>query len=218
MERTLDPSRVQRALEQPLYVIDNRAPHYIIQGNAGQAYELTVSTTEVNCPCMDFQRNHAICKHVIYVLSKILRIPLDTHTRLAQLLQRRVLIVPPIALAEFLTRTVQTPHDVAPHAASTLCSLPSAAIDLLHATPLQPLTPLQHLLKIAEQHPEWVALPRYDEEAKENVCCICYCDMNPMEEDLVWCHYSCGNLLHAACYKLCVRAKRPNCPQCRAKF
>ncbi len=78
-------ARLSRALNQPLYLVEDLCSEHEtawkIMGNSGTAYRvglpLNLDVNLLECECMDHQRRKLACKHILFVLHRVLRLPLD---------------------------------------------------------------------------------------------------------------------------------------------
>jgi hypothetical protein len=74
-------SRVSRALSQRIYLIDSIAPaegsgegfYFSIMGNSGTAYDIRIGPKRVSCSCPDHSANKNLCKHLLFVLIRLLK-------------------------------------------------------------------------------------------------------------------------------------------------
>src|SRR5438128_468175 len=68
--------RIQRALTQRIYLLgtiqgDRGQTIYQIQGTTGTEYEVDV--TRSTCTCVDFQQRWQPCKHIFFVIHRVLQ-------------------------------------------------------------------------------------------------------------------------------------------------
>ena len=98
----IDARRVDRALTEHIYLISNANPdEYIVMGSAGYPYEVHVDTTKqlAMCTCPDCEHNGAVCKHILYVLFRVLHSPVVRSGSLAGVIanaQPRPRVLPPV--------------------------------------------------------------------------------------------------------------------------
>lgn len=115
-----DPRRVERALEQRLMLIQTEsdahsaAIEYLVRGNSGTDYSvrLNAADDQATCTCPDHMNRHSICKHILYVLYRILRVPRSVKTLLLALQQANLVPevrVPGVCQSDVLRRVWQ-PH------------------------------------------------------------------------------------------------------------
>lgn len=75
-----DPNRKLRGLIQKLYLVETlpaTVPEelsYQIMGSTGNVYTVTISTNP-SCTCPDYQTRHNRCKHIYFVLLRIMQVP-----------------------------------------------------------------------------------------------------------------------------------------------
>lgn len=88
MDQVLDPARVQRALtQQRIRLLDTIAPgQYLIQGSQDNNWTVHLDGTHVECTCPDNQNRGAVCKHLIFVLIRVLHKPITAARTVRQLL------------------------------------------------------------------------------------------------------------------------------------
>ncbi len=70
-------TRLERALSQRLYLIDankhsDREWEFIVEGSTGNAYTVDVCD-KLSCSCMDFRTRNLICKHIYFVIARVLK-------------------------------------------------------------------------------------------------------------------------------------------------
>eukprot|EP00603_Paraphysomonas_imperforata_P011960 CAMPEP_0114458774 /NCGR_PEP_ID=MMETSP0104-20121206/4858_1 /TAXON_ID=37642 ORGANISM="Paraphysomonas imperforata, Strain PA2" /NCGR_SAMPLE_ID=MMETSP0104 /ASSEMBLY_ACC=CAM_ASM_000202 /LENGTH=230 /DNA_ID=CAMNT_0001631375 /DNA_START=1 /DNA_END=690 /DNA_ORIENTATION=- len=72
--------RIHRAISQRLYLLDQRdtsndvlSKRFAVLGSTGNVYEVDICQKSC-CTCPDYQRGH-LCKHVLFVFLKVLRVP-----------------------------------------------------------------------------------------------------------------------------------------------
>ncbi|AYV78107.1 MAG: RING domain protein [Edafosvirus sp.] len=71
-------ARKHRALSQPLYILEMLKPNnsnsrkFNIMGSTGNIYTVTISASP-SCTCPNCQINGATCKHILFVLFKIMK-------------------------------------------------------------------------------------------------------------------------------------------------
>jgi hypothetical protein len=76
--------RIQRALQQRMYLIEQvdlsdesgLAKKFVVLGSTGNVYEVIIDKRP-RCSCPDCERGH-LCKHIIFVILKVLRVPNDS--------------------------------------------------------------------------------------------------------------------------------------------
>lgn len=68
-------ARLQRALQQRLFVIEQDELNFQISGSTGNIYSCKIRANP-KCSCPDGYRNNR-CKHILYILVKVLKYPRD---------------------------------------------------------------------------------------------------------------------------------------------
>jgi len=213
--------RIKRALEERLFVVDNldvssSCRQFAIMGSTGNVYTVQIGS-DVRCTCPDFARGFHNCKHLLYVLIRVLRVS-RTDPRLvakrfpaaevARLLSEAP-HVHPSCLADARVRSayeqikggateqqVQDDASGAPKVAATHAASAGAAPLSLSGRPRTPL------------------------DDAEELCAICFDDLTS-HDDTVWCRRQCGKNVHTLCMEVWIKHKQrervePSCPNCRA--
>lgn len=77
-------SRKVRALTQNISLLatlneNDGTKIYVIKGTTGSTYKVSIEGTPM-CTCHDFTTRHIKCKHIYYVLMRILNVDADTYT------------------------------------------------------------------------------------------------------------------------------------------
>ncbi|PPJ59172.1 hypothetical protein CBER1_03058 [Cercospora berteroae] len=143
----------------------------LISGSKGNVYTVRVShIVTCNCPVSIFERKgtEEHCKHALYALHTVLRIPDHLQYRNSFLHSE---------LKEIFANSPPLPAQVAEESEKD-----------------------------------------GSRKATDGDCPICFMEFEE-GEDLVWCKASCGNNLHAQCFKQWEKAKHPvTCPYCRAHW
>ena len=91
--------RLERALSERLYLIERRdlsevsqsglvslRVQFAVLGSTGNVYEVLVARMP-SCTCVDFRDRRTVCKHLLFVYAKVLRVQRDSH-----ILQQRALL------------------------------------------------------------------------------------------------------------------------------
>ena len=72
--------RIQRALNQRLYLIDRDNTGFLVQGSRGTSYNVVANldneegVLEYSCACMDHAIRKNICKHIVFVLMRVMQV------------------------------------------------------------------------------------------------------------------------------------------------
>lgn len=86
-----DFGRIERALSQRLYLLnfDAESFGYTVQGSTGSNYNLIINPDSIPedwyCTCPDYKTRKSICKHMVFVLFRVLRLPVGHVSRLLDL-------------------------------------------------------------------------------------------------------------------------------------
>ena len=91
--------RLERAMSERLYLIERRdlsevsqsglvslRVQFAVLGSTGNVYEVLVARVP-SCTCVDFRDRRTVCKHLLFVYAKVLRVQRDSH-----ILQQRALL------------------------------------------------------------------------------------------------------------------------------
>lgn len=188
--------RIERAVSQRMYLISrsDKSEHekeFTVLGSVGNVYTVNVSH-KPRCSCPDFEKGN-LCKHILFVLLKVLRLPPDS-----QLIYQVALLTH--ELTEIFSKAPANPT----HAVMASHSVQRKYQELTNSN--------GH----ANGHgPE-------KRKPAEGDCPICYEEMTT-KEPLVWCELGCGNNVHAACFQQWSLTKSRNgeeisCVYCRAPW
>ncbi len=77
-----DQTRVRRALSESLFLLHQQNRTYHVMGSRGTSYQVEIlephvlTSKVVRCECPDFTLNHHICKHIYFLLYRILNLPI----------------------------------------------------------------------------------------------------------------------------------------------
>ena len=81
--------RIERALAQRLYLVqkddicssdgekEQLGCNFVVLGSTGNVYTVRIAH-EAECDCPDHQRTNSLCKHILFVLLKVIRLPPDS--------------------------------------------------------------------------------------------------------------------------------------------
>lgn len=75
-ERRKHKERVQRCITQGLRLldIDETQTQFKVMGATGTEYQVSVNDLNVTCNCQDCIRRHRKCKHILFVLARVLQL------------------------------------------------------------------------------------------------------------------------------------------------
>ena len=73
--------RMERALSQRMYLLNSTGSEnnwlFLIEGSTGTQYQINFNEQYVKCKCIDFNKRKKICKHIMFIICRILKdIPL----------------------------------------------------------------------------------------------------------------------------------------------
>jgi hypothetical protein len=89
-ERKKHRERVQRCITEGLRLleIDDTKTQIKVMGSTGTEYQVSLNDLNITCNCQDCIRRHRKCKHILFVLSRVLRL---SESELEQMGPRSVL-------------------------------------------------------------------------------------------------------------------------------
>lgn len=102
MDKTLDPARVQRALsQQRIRLLNTTAPgEYLIQGSQDNTWVVHLDAMHAECTCPDHTQRGTVCKHLIFVLNRVLHKPVTGTQTVRELLHDVPAVLPPVSTGE----------------------------------------------------------------------------------------------------------------------
>jgi uncharacterized Zn finger protein len=79
----VDSCRLQRALNQRMYLLnynqtDNDVYNFYVEGSSAVNYHVSLRSSYYTCNCPDHQLRNSICKHILFAVYRVLKVPLDT--------------------------------------------------------------------------------------------------------------------------------------------
>lgn len=220
--------RIKRALEQRLFVVDNAnvsstCRKFTIFGSVGNLYTVQIGS-DVSCTCPDFAKGFHNCKHLLYVMIRVLRIPQDD----ARLLNKRFEV-------DDVARLLRDAPPV--HSTCMVDSRVRTAYDLIkHGVSIQDVVADHHLAAAAKEATTSNALavdlnslpscsltgqPRASLDDPDELCAICFDELSS-KDHTVWCRRQCGKNVHKQCMDMWIKHKQrdrvmASCPSCRAE-
>ena len=70
-----------RGMTQPIYLINfdtqkenNESKKFTVLGTTGSVYTVTINTNPT-CTCFDFKRRKTRCKHIYFILTRVMKVP-----------------------------------------------------------------------------------------------------------------------------------------------
>jgi Ring finger domain/SWIM zinc finger len=218
--------RLERALTQRLYLVQHddipaaksvtadSAVNFTVLGSTGNVYTVVLSL-QPTCNCPDFCRRNDMCKHIMFVLLKVVGLNVD-HSMSYQ----KAYVVS--ELKELLTklrarmRRVGGSHDSTvlanAHVRAAVVGATSTAAAAAAAAAAADGTDGKEDAETKQE--TGVQRRSLDEDAD---CPICFDDLKSESLDaLVYCQSTCGANFHAACITRWLGASHAkSCPNCR---
>ncbi|KAJ1963057.1 hypothetical protein IWQ62_003338 [Dispira parvispora] len=210
--------RIERARHQEMYLVHRECVEplkyeFRVLGNSKKMYQVTI-THLPNCSCIDFRMgNH--CKHILFVMMKIIRLPAGSpliyqKAWLTNELEDmfKTMVPDPAALAD--TKLVQAYERY-----RNPDSAPAEEMANEGGDASQP--------QVSSFGVRRRLLACMQEEGDSDHCPVCYDDMTKGDWEnnkLSWCQRGCGNNIHTECFKMWEshyngRGQRVNCVYCR---
>jgi len=170
-------------------------------GSIGNIYEVTISHIP-QCTCPDFQKNDNVCKHILFVYLKVLKVPRGSET-----IYQKALISS--ELEEIFNSSPKDPKGC--WADKTVRDKYNEIMGKTDDNNNNNTTTENNENGVKQKIPE-----------KDDFCPICYEEMTT-NEALVYCKASCGNSIHKDCFnqwdKIQKSKKLPTtCVYCRADW
>ena len=198
--------RVERAFQQRIYLVKVEWPSkdfldcsFSILGTTKNTYYVTYEKCAFKCTCPDHLRRKCLCKHILFVLLRMLKFGRDfVNANQSSILndnQENDVLEPVLQkLRDFLLESYDRQH-----------------FDFRLLEPNDVAAP-DVISEEVKQKPY-----EFDE------CAICFEDFAKdgvvPDEDIVFCRYSCGKSLHADCFSKWADQKEDvTCVYCRAPW
>ncbi|KAI8921619.1 hypothetical protein BC831DRAFT_476341 [Entophlyctis helioformis] len=183
------------------------SPHHAnfnVLGSTGNVYSVRIAHT-VDCNCPDSNKGN-LCKHVLFVMLKVLRCPRDD----VRVFQRALLSS---ELEDLFANAPQAPTDMANVAVQML-------FKTAHGEAVEDDTSA-----VAQQDDGYVKQRPISADAPDD-CAICYESMTAADQaagKLDWCRAQCGNSYHKECIDNWIEHARRTrsdvtCAFCRSKW
>jgi hypothetical protein len=79
----MDTTRLNRALSQSMYLLsitkkDIQDYSFSVEGSTSSVYKVDLNEN-LRCTCIDFKKRHKICKHILFILFRVLKIKLNSY-------------------------------------------------------------------------------------------------------------------------------------------
>eukprot|EP00043_Microstomoeca_roanoka_P012058 m.115864 g.115864 ORF g.115864 m.115864 type:complete len:253 (-) comp15380_c0_seq11:62-820(-) len=185
--------------------------HFVfkVMGNSGLPYAIHVrEQQQMTCSCPDFVKRQQSCKHIIFLLLRVLEVSMSHAERYSDRQRRPIVHSDTLNLCEnFVRRRVS-----ARHASST----PERHASSMHARSSQ--------IASLPSEPSSVAFVPQKPLEPGDACPVCFEEFaETKSESLLFCKASCGNTVHQACFKQWVESQRSTgkavtCVLCRADW
>lgn len=205
-------ARIERALSQRLFLVGRQVSpqlqSFAVLGSTGNVYDVVISQTP-SCTCPDHAKGN-LCKHILFVFLRVLRLSRDN---------------PLVWQTALLASEV---HDIlrdAPAMSGAENFFASAAVRSTYSqvsgVKSEGLSPAAETSGVVRKPFEGMPCP------------ICFEDMHEAAgsgacakaEETVWCKATCGQSLHALCWRQYARHKESGanwtpvtCPYCRSPW
>ncbi|KAJ1975236.1 hypothetical protein H4R34_004413 [Dimargaris verticillata] len=198
--------RIARAQEQRMFMVEREelgdgGYKFAILGSTGNVYTVQIDRRP-RCSCIDY-RYSRFCKHILFVMIKVLRLPPDN-----PLVYQR---------AWLRSELAQILANMAPDPAAVASKQIQQEYRRLAAPDRQPVDPptdnaavpkpddaLVSAMGIRRRMLVSMALDSNETEADDDLCPICYDIMTPEQwrnQELLWCQRGCGNNVHLVCFE-----------------
>ena len=76
--------KIKDALKQRMFLIDyssnDQSLYFKIENYSSKVYDITINSNKITCTCPDYNIRNRICRHILFILSRILKIEFLTDT------------------------------------------------------------------------------------------------------------------------------------------
>ena len=193
-------ARQERARKQRLYLLDQTQSNaskicFKVLGSTNNVYKLYFGKeNDWTCTCVDFYRRKSYCKHIYFVLERVLGLT-DPNTN------------------ETWDKALGCLSDRESNIADASAELPTEYRPIYEAAVAdEKRINISSTIENEEQkekktrRKEWL-----------NVACLICTEEMDCEEDLEWCMQTCGNSVHKSCFARWVKHHgKGSCPMCRS--
>ena len=198
-DSSYDDDRYARAMQQRIYLLsmkqtDNIIPKttqhvyvFNVMGTTGNVYDVTIDFTPT-CTCPDFIRRHKRCKHIHFVLSKVMGNYNQT--------ERRMSVDALCKLYDNIANIVREVFAPDTYLSKFECIVSTTATSATASS--------------ADTYKKQIGM--------DDVCPVCLCDMNKDKETLDYCKMGCGRTIHADCFKQWSTRNKSQCVFCRTSW
>ncbi len=188
--------RKSRSLTQRLYLIEAIPPpgqdlvrEYMIMGSTGNIYKVSIKN-QCKCTCPDQTKRQNLCKHIYFVLLRIMKVDAQTISSIDQHGDNGYI---------FLNSELESMFSQIPEVTQALCVNSD-----YH----------NRYLAAKDQVDKFGKVPQRDTEGDS--CPICLDDLGYVG-DLDYCKYSCGKSVHKQCLEMWLRNSQ-KCMFCRENW
>jgi hypothetical protein len=209
-------SRQSRGATQPMILVqshlDDGIQSFDVLGTRGNSYQVTLLQEPI-CTCPDYETREIRCKHIYFVLQRVLgqsddfaRRDMYTHEELAALKGVTVRV------------SGSSPPPLYSHVGGPLNEPPNHVPSSLQPSP-----------RLLQSHPQQQPLVPARPLEEQGQCPICFEDMEEKSE-LIYCGVACGYSMHKECHQRWIKAKGGHkgkryheplaleCPLCRSTW
>jgi hypothetical protein len=199
--------RMQRSLQERIYLlkINEEKSEFIVRGSSSKVYHIFLSSAP-SCNCPDFLRRKAHCKHLYFVLQRVLKLPSND-----LMLSKMVWTEKQCKTIAEKIQNVQSFREV----------FASSELQEAYANALK-----QQSLNQEQKETNKEAITQ---RTLESDCPICYEPLlldkadeksNQKHENLVYCRAQCLQSVHESCFKEWEQSEKSynrtvTCPYCR---
>lgn len=179
--------RKYRSLTQRMYLVESLQLHdgfpqplmkaYMIMGSTGNIYKVTIAN-QCSCTCPDHLKRQNVCKHIYFVLLRIMKVEHQIISSIDQSSDHGCL---------FLNSELVAMFDQIPKVAQALC----VSLDY-H----------KRYLQTKDEEDQFGQVPQRE---LNDLCPICLDDLLDPERQVDYCKYSCGKSVHKLCLQMWLR-------------
>lgn len=187
-------SRKERGKVQKLYLVErlesksNYEKTYVVMGSTGNIYQVDIKDTPT-CSCPDYQTRFNRCKHIYFVLIRIMRVKnsqVDKESYSKSELKKMFQNIPKIIENVFVNHNIKKTYEN------------------------------KYKDKILNSGKGADSL-EIEQKSTDDLCPICLDDLENGEE-LDYCKYSCGKSIHKDCFSMWAKTKPNECVFCRQSW
>jgi hypothetical protein len=191
-------SRKERALYQKLYLIETipstqeLEKEFVVMGSTGNVYTVKICS-EPSCTCPDFLRRQRNCKHIFFILLKVMKID-----------------------------EVDQEYFEDDELREMFSNIPKITSNLIVDKTLRKLYKKQNGDNSEDEEEQEKESKEEDSKVArkpiDDPCPICLEELKENEEDLDYCKYGCGKSIHSKCFFMWSKINKETCVFCRASW